>query len=496
MPNMTKEEKVEKLISTYGKNKLQKYYNPRLRDIPTEDFPSDDNQFLADTIIDDLLLINSIGVNYGFDSKIKKAIKGLNGILDKLKKDAKHYDKYSVQVNKFMQMIPDPSTSLNYKMIYSDLLTNTIDGMDEIKATLDTETGRKVCDQVKEGLQKHYDKLMNVIDFRSYDAAKCFQELLATAYDFRDKIAGGALVSTEVKEILADLDESLDNWIEIKKAGKPVKEKDIVQLNVDGELKPVNKIRFSRVEDTFKARTKSKLFLEKYELLKERSTACRTRIDNSKLGLEKNDKKIKDLTDKRKALDIKKDEINMRINDGEFTEEEGRIQLGELLEEMDFYDDCIENERENKENALALISAKNQLVNQVSTIISLFDLYKNEPVMLGVFLEQLDLRPIFALLDGNPTTEEVNAVVNAFADQLATARAVRENMREVVSKIRELKAKNKQVKENLGTQSIRTKEEIEEFNKRIDELRNSSKKVDEKTEEEKNKKQDVDAGVF
>ena len=496
MANLTKEEKVEKLISTYNKNNLQKCYSPRLRNIPTDDFPSDDNQYLAETIIDDLLLINSIGVNYGFDSKIKKAIKGLNGILDRLRSDAKRYDKYSSQVNKFMQMIPDPATSLNYKMIYSDLLTNTIDGMDEIKATLDTDMARNVCDQVKEGLQKHYDKLMNVIDFRSYDAAKNFQELLATAYEFRDRIAGGALVPSEVKSIFQELDESLDKWIDIKKAGKPVKDKDIVKLDVDGELKPVNQIKFSKVEDTFKARTKSKLFLEKYDLLKEKLKASREGINSSKLDLKEYEDKLNELNAKKKELEIKKDEINMRIDEGELTEEEGRIQLGELLDEMDYVKDCIDLEREKKDNTQIRISDKNLLVGQVDTIISQLDLYKKEPIMLGIFLDEMDLQPIISLLDGNASTQAIEEVVAIFNRQLTTAKAVRKNMIEVINRIRQLKASNRLKKEELGSTSLRTDEEIKEREDRINAMRNSSKKVEEKKEEEQNKKQDVDAGVF
>lgn len=487
---MIKKEKVENLVNTYKENKIN-CYSPHLANLDSFSFPSDENQSLAEIIVDDLLQINALGINCGFDGKLKGNIKELNGILDKLRTNTRKTEAFQTERNKVMATVNlNAFNGINFKKVYIDLLLNTIDGLDEIKASQEDEIGTKLCDFIKKELTESKSKAEMISDFASVDAQKLCRKLISLVFEARDKVAGGAIVLSEAKDLMREIDEQLDSWIKILKAGKRANPKDVFKIGGT----PIDQVRFSKVEDTFSARTKTSLFKEKYALLKSKVKTYNEKTKHLTEMITSVDTSLNEKQAKRDAIARSLDELKLKVKNGDMNKEVAKIEYQKLVMDDKTLESTLNGDRVRRTQISNQLTLRNNLINQISKVITNLDMYEHDPVMLGVLLETADLEAIVSLLEGAPSKEEVQNAIKEFDSQLLKAKIQMENIMAVTKELMGVEEQNmKEFNESiLG--------ELDKVNEKIDDefeaFLNDDEDKEKEKEEVKEKKTDIDIDVF
>lgn len=472
---------LNRLLRILDDNKIN--YARKFEDIEINGYDSNQCQRLSFEIREDIEELLRIGFNGGFDVNLKNAIYDLTETATQLSKykAALKLDDYIKDTQQIMYKFRNHKGDKNMPDIKKEVLLyidDSLMGVDAMILEEKSEYKKSILNTSKELLNELKEKVENVFDNVSVDAADCAANLLGDSkyglFAWRDYV-GRNMVFDTVNEHLKQAISEADKWAELTRSVNKrnyAKDKDIVKYQEDVFSSYSRIAAVKEKGDAFFARLKD--FEEQFSVQDESY------------------QKVKEINEDIGEMQKEISEIIQKLDNGEMLEEEADSQITMLEQDIEIR----EMEREQYRSSIRMMNnnllAMRRLLSKFKRLELIYKMYQQiEPNLFYTMFEYIDFRQFLDILSYGASEEDITLALSYYDNIMENVAEQTRHMAETderFASVNKIMEKEQTVVRSKESQKDREKEK-EELRKRMEARRQKYGKKPEpiapKTEERK-----------
>lgn len=472
---------LNKLIRILDDNKVN--YARKFEDIEINGYDSNQCQKLSFEIRENIEDLLRKGFNGGFDVTIKNAIFELTEIAVKLSKykAALKLDDYIEDTRQIMYKFRNHKGDKNMPDIKKEVLQyidDSLMGVDAMILEEKSEYKKSILNTSKDLLKELKEKVDNVFDNVSLDAADCAANLLGDSkyglFAWRDYV-GRNMVFDTVNEHLKEAISEADKWAELTRSVSKrnyAKDKDIVKYQEDV---------FSSFSRIAAVKEKGDAFFSRLKDFEEQFTVQ-----------DESYQKVKEINDDIAEMQKEISEIIQKLDNGEMLEEEADSRITMLEQDMEIR----EMERDQYRSSIRMMNnnllAMRRLLSKFKRLELIYKMYQQiEPNLFYTMFEYIDFRQFLDILSYGASEEDITLAISYYDNIMENVAEQTRHMAETderFANVNKLMEKEQTVVRSKESQKDREKEK-KELHKRMEARRLKYGKISQPSAAEKQEQQ-------
>ena len=395
---------LDALIRILDDNKVN--YARKFKDIEVNGYDSNQCQRLSFEIREDIERLLRIGFAGGMDVTLKNSIYELTEIAVKLSgyKAALKLDDYIEKKKEILHKYRNYKGDKNMPDIKKEVIAYIDDSLAGVNAMIieeKSEYKKSILNASKDLLSQLKDKVNNVFDNVSVDAADCAANLLGDSkyglFAWRDYV-GRNMVFDTVNTHLEEAISEADKWAELTKAVNKrnyAKDKDIVKYTEDV---------FSGYSRVAAVKEKGDAFFSRLKDFEEQFDVQNESYD-----------KVKQINDDIAQMQKEISEIIDKMDNGEILEEEADSQITMLEQDIEIR----EMEREQYRSSIRMMNnnllAMRRLLSKFKRLELIYRMYQQiEPNLFYTMFEYIDFRQFLDILSYGASEEDITMAISYY----------------------------------------------------------------------------------
>lgn len=381
-------------------------YARKFKDLEINGYDSNQCQRLSFEIREDIEKLLKIGFSGGMDVTLKNSIFELTEIAVKLSayKAALKLDDYMEKKDDIMHKYRNYKGDKNMPDIKKEVIAYIDDSLAGVNSMIleeKSEYKKSILNTSKDLLNELKEKVNNVFDNVSVDAADCAANLLGDSkyglFAWRDYVGRNMVfdtVNTHLEEAIAEA----DKWSELTKAVNKrnvAKDKDIVKYSEDV---------FSSYSRIAAVKEKGDAFFSRLKDFEEQFNMQNESYD-----------KVKEINDDIAQMQKEIGEIIEKMDNGDMLEEEADSQITMLEQDIEIR----EMEREQYRSSIRMMNnnllAMRRLLSKFKRLELIYRMYQQiEPNLFYTMFEYIDFRQFLDILSYGASEEDITMAISYY----------------------------------------------------------------------------------